>query len=187
LNPRSDFTTAQKDTTIDVAERHAQLEIGPLRANIGGTKATGLVTKARYDVTHAWVQARVVQGPSAATVIGALSVGVNAGYYTWRLVGTSLKAQKVIDGTTTTVKTVAFTAAHAYLRIKHDQATNQVVFETAGADANGWPVSWTEQKRLAWDAAVPLVDVQVELKAATTGATANPGLVTFDNVEITRY
>jgi hypothetical protein len=65
--------------------------------------------------------------------------------------------------------------------------TNQVVFETAGADANGWPVSWTEQKRLAWDAAVPLVDVQVELKAATTGATANPGLVTFDHVEITRY
>ncbi len=57
--------------------------------------------------------------------------------------------------------------------------TNQVVFETAAADATGLPGPWTEQKRLAWDAAVPLVDVQVELKAATTGATANPGLVTF--------
>jgi hypothetical protein len=74
-----------------------------------------------------------------------------------------------------------------YWRIRHDQSTGDVVFETA-TDNGGAPGTWTLRYRERWDVtSVPVTAVIFELKAGTWQAeSAAPGLVVFDNFKAAR-
>ena len=96
--------------------------------------------------------------------------------------------QSKIGGVKRNLFTSAYSpAVHHYWRIRHDQATGNVVFETATDNrslAGSWIVRYTEQ----WNtASVPLAGVTLEIKAGTwQPESVAPGTVIFDNFKLAR-
>src|SRR5690606_14104596 len=77
-------------------------------------------------------------------------------------------------------------SAHRFLRIRHDGASGDVLWETAPS-LGGVPGTWTVRRQEAWNTgAIPLSAVRVELKAGTSSAESNPGTVIFDNLKLGR-
>jgi hypothetical protein len=155
-----------------------------MRADIGSGPSGA------YDLTDAGLQVHLAAVlPSAAQALMTVTVGTGDTYDTWRQAGSTLAARKMVDSTGTVLTSVTFDAAqHAWLRIRHDQAVNKVVFETA-PDANGVPGAWTpfRAQNWDWDPAIPLTGVKVELKAGTTGPMASSGVVAFDDMDVTLW
>ncbi|HKG97704.1 MAG TPA: hypothetical protein VKA97_07815, partial [Pyrinomonadaceae bacterium] len=96
--------------------------------------------------------------------------------------------QAKLGGTKRNLFTSAYSAAvHRCWRIRHDQPTGNVVFETA-TDNPGLPGSWIVRYTEQWNnAAVPLATIIFELKAGTWQAeSVAPGTVIFDNFKAAR-
>ena len=91
--------------------------------------------------------------------------------------------QAKIGGTKRNLFTSAYSpAVHHYWRIRHDQSTGIVVFETAASSpelASSWVLQYSE----AWNnSAVPLSTVMFEIKAGTwQPESVAPGTIIFDN------
>jgi hypothetical protein len=75
---------------------------------------------------------------------------------------------------------VPFDASREYLMIKHDPATNSVVWATAPA-SGGAPGAFTPLYSETWNASVPLTALYFELKGGTSNLQTSPGTVIFDN------
>ncbi len=182
------FTDALVDAGTHVHEQNQRLEV-ELRANASGTKVNGVTSAHTDDLTNAGIQVHLAAvRTDAPQALMTVTVGTGDTYYTWRLAGSTLAARKMVDSTSTLLKSVTFDVAqHAWLRIRHDQAHNTVVFETA-PDVNGAPGAWTPFRAQSWDwdPGIPLTGVHVEVKAGTTGPMAG-GIVAFDDLEVTRW
>jgi hypothetical protein len=178
-----------QDTTIPVSEVNARLEVGPLRANTSGAHYNALRSNSTRDFTGASAYVQLVQPASQAVVTYSMfSVGRNAdNYYRWYVVSGTLVAQKEIAGVKTTLLSVPYnSAAHQFLRIRHDSATGHVVFETA-PNSSGAPGTWTIGYSETWNVtAVPLVTMLFEMKGGTDAAVASPGTVVWDNFRAVR-
>ena len=183
------WSGATQDATIPVTEVNARLEVGPLKANTSGAHYNALRSTTARDFTAASAYVQLVQPASQAVVTFSMfSVGRDFdNYYRWYVSSGLLIAQKEIAGTKTTLLSVPYnSAAHQFLRIRHDSGTGNVVFETASSNA-GVPGTWTLGYSETWNAtAVPLVSVLFEMKGGTDAAVASPGTVVWDNFLATR-
>jgi hypothetical protein len=117
------------------------------------------------------------------------TIGIDANnYYRIYVEEGVLICQVKTGGAKRNLFTAAYNAVtHRYWRIRHDQSTGNVVFETA-ADNPGVAGSWSARYMERWDTgAVPLATVMFELKSGTWQVeSAAPGLVVFDNFKAAR-
>jgi hypothetical protein len=105
-------------------------------------------------------------------------------YYRIYIEEGALICQKRIAGVKATVFSTPYDpVAHRYWRIRHDQATGRVVFETASQSSAGVPGSWVIRHGEAWaQVAVPLSAIIFEIKAGTwQSESVAPGSVVIDN------
>ena len=165
-------------------------QIGPLRQNLDGSHYNGIRSLNAHNFTGAYSYVELVLGPAAATKADAMfTMGrdVNNYYRIYVEQGVFI-CQSRIAGTKRNLFTAAFNStSHRYWRIRHDQSTGRVVFETASNNA-GVPGTWTIRYSEPWDSvAVPLAGVLFELKAGTWQVeTIAPGSVVFDNFRAAR-
>jgi phosphatidylserine/phosphatidylglycerophosphate/cardiolipin synthase-like enzyme len=173
------------DSTVVVSEASQQLKIGPLKQNVSGSHYNGIRSTSAYNFTGGYVYVELVQSVVTSTTADAmLTIGKDANnYYRIYTEGGNLICQKKTNGAKVDLFNMPYDAvAHRFLRIRHDSATGNVIFETA-TGSGGAPGTWIQRATQAWDtAAVPLAVVAFELKAGTWQVEATaPGTVIFDN------
>ena len=174
------------DTAVQTIETNQRLQIGALFSGQDGSHYNGLRSAAAYNFSGAYSSVELVQGPAATTKADAMfTVGQDPGnYYRIYVEQGVFICQARIGGTKRTVFTAAYdSSAHRWWRIRHDQSTGRVVFETATDNAT-WVVRYSEP----WDVgAVPLSSVIFELKGGTwQPESVAPGTVVFDNFRAVR-
>jgi hypothetical protein len=172
------------DSSVAVGEKNQRLEIGGLKQSTSGSHYNGIRSAAMYNFTGAYAFVEIVQPAPATTAADAmLTIGKDANnYYRIYVEAGNLICQKRINGAKMDLLTLPFDAVnHRFLRIRHDAATGNVIFETATGNP-GEPGSWEQRASQSWNtAAVPIASVMFELKAGTWQAEATaPGTVVFD-------
>jgi hypothetical protein len=174
-----------QDTTIPVTVDGASLVVGPLKSGVTGSHYNGIRSKSSFSFTGVSAEVELVEpaASSAPDAYAMFAVGKSNFYYRWYVAGTSLVAEKRASSKTTLATLTYSASSHRFLRIRHNAATGQVVFETA-PDAGGAPGAWTTRFSQTWDAAIPLTGVMIELKGGTSSAQTNPGPVRWDKVRV---
>ena len=175
------------DSAVPARELSQRLQIGALPTGQSGSHYNGLRSANTYNFTGAYTYVEVVQGPVSTTKADAMfTIGRDADdYYRIYVEEGLFICQAKIGGSKRTLFSSAYSpAVHHYWRIRHDQASGNVVFETATDLTAGWIVRYSEQ----WNAAsVPLSAVTFEIKAGTWQAESTaPGTVVFDNFKLAR-
>lgn len=170
------------DSTVQTLETTQRLQVGSLFSGQSGSHYNGLRSAAAYNFAGAYSYVELVQGPSASTAADAMfTVGQDPqNYYRVYVEAGVFICQSRIGGTKKNLFTSAYSpSVHRFWRIRHDQTTGQVVFETASDLSSGWIFRYSEP----WNtAAVPLSSVLFELKAGTwQPEPVAPGTVIFDN------
>ena len=102
--------------------------------------------------------------------------------------GSTLTCEEKINGVKTSTCGVTYdVTAHRFLRISHNAATGQIVFEAAPASGSG-PGQWTVLYSGTWNATyLPASAVMFELKAGSSSLeTVAPGTVAFDSFRAAR-
>jgi hypothetical protein len=177
------------DSSVPVAETQQQIQFGPLLRNVGGSHYNGIRSASSFGFTNAYAYVEIVQPPASNTGANAMFTLGNSvdNYYRIYLEGGTLFGQKRINGAKSTLFSAPFNAVNdRYWRIRHDSATNRVIFETA-PNNGGVPGTWTQRHSETWNAAVNLATVLFELKGGTWQVEANtPGTVSFDNFKAAR-
>jgi hypothetical protein len=174
------------DSTVQTLETNLRLQIGGLFSGQDGSHYNGLRSAAAFNFTNGYSYVELVQGPATTTKADAMfTVGIDPGnYYRIYVEQGVLICQARIGGTKRTLFTTAYSSStHRWWRVRHEQATGRVVFETA-SDATSWVTQYSEP----WNtAAVPLSSVMFELKAGTwQPEPVAPGTVVFDNFRAAR-
>jgi len=178
------------DSGVPTNETAQELRIGSLFQGLPGSHYNGIRSSNTYDFTGAYSYVELVQAAASSTKADAmLTIGKDVhNYYRIYVEEGTLICQTRIAGSKRNLFTSAYSpVAHRYWRIRHHQATGNVVFETA-ADDSGVPGSWILRYSEQWDAAsVPLATVMFEIKAGTWQAEpVAPGIVIFDNFRVAR-
>jgi hypothetical protein len=187
---RDNLFSGFTDPSVPVIETNQRLHIGPLPLGQTGSRYNGIRSASNYDFRGAYSYVELVQAPAAATKADVMfTIGKDAhNYYRIYVEAGTFVCQARIGGTKRNLLTAVYNpVTDRYWRIRHDQATGDVVFETA-TDNSGAPGSWTVRYRERWDVtSVPVTAVIFELKAGTWQAeSAAPGLVVFDNFKAAR-
>jgi hypothetical protein len=175
---------------VQTLETTQRLQIGGLAQGKSDSHYNGLRSAAAYNFSDAYSYVELVQGPSPSTKADAMfTLGLDAqNYYRIYVEEGVLICQAKIGGTKRNLFTSPYSSsAHRWWRIRHDQSTNRVVFETA-SDNPDLAASWVFRYSEPWDtAAVPLSSVLFELKAGTwQPESIAPGTVVFDNFRAAR-
>ena len=173
------------DTSVGVGLTNQGLAIGPLLAGTTGSHYNGIRSVNSYNFTGAYCYVGVNQPPSSATLGDAMfTIGSDGNnFYRIYIESGNLVIQRRIQGAKTVLSTAPYDAVNfKFLRIRHDNASGNVSFETApdaGGVPGGWTARYTEQWNTSW---VPLAAIQFEVKAGTWEAESSaPGTVLFDN------
>lgn len=198
---KNQLITGSADASVPVNEVNQRLEVGPLFQNMSGFHFNGIVSTNAYDFTGAYNYVQIISPPSGGTtselrmsVAGANSPAGNL--YRYIIIGPTLKIQRVLGGTAINlVPPFAYNlTSMKFLRIRHDSASGNVVFETApqsAADGN-LPGAWTLRYQEPWTnwngtSGVQLTNVRFEVRAGTSVAETNaPGTVSFDNFKVAK-
>lgn len=178
------------DSAVPASELNQRLQIGALSLGQSGSHYNGLRSANTYNFTGAYSYVELVQAPASTTKADAMfTIGRDAdNYYRVYVEEGLFICQSKLGGVKRNLFSSAYNAAvHRYWRIRHDQATGNIVFETA-SDNPGLAGSWIVRYLETWNAgSVPLTAVTFELKAGTWQAeTAAPGTVIFDNLKAAR-
>jgi hypothetical protein len=179
------------DASVLTRETNQQLQIGSLFAGQSGSHYNGIRSASSYNFTGAYSYVQLVQAPLATTKADAMfTIGRDADNYYRMYVeeGVFICQAKLAGGSKRTVFSTSYNSTtHRYWRIRHDQATGNVVFETA-SDNPTLPGSWTVRYSEPWNSsAVPLAAIVFELKAGTwQSESAGPGTVIFDNFRVAK-
>lgn len=179
--------TGLQDPSVPVAQTSGQLQIGPLFQGTAasGSHYNGIVSQARFNFTGAFAYVQLVQpAASNTTAFTMFAVGNDSNnFYRFYVSNGSLVCEQKIAGTKTSLATITYNpVAHQFLRIRHESAAGNVIYETA-PNNNGVPGPWLQQFVGTWNTtAVPVTSVLFELKAGTSFTESNPpGTVIFDN------
>jgi hypothetical protein len=170
------------DSTVQTVETSQRLQVGALFSGQQGSHYNGLRSAAAYNFSGAYSYVELVQGPASTSAADAMfTIGQDpSNYYRIYVEAGVFICQKRIAGAKKNLFTSAYTpSVHRFWRIRHDQTTGSVVFETATDLSSGWIFRYSEP----WDtAAVPVSSVIFELKAGTwQPESVAPGTVIFDN------
>ena len=177
--------TGTQNTSVAVADTSGQLRIGPLPTNASSSSYNGITSLQHYPFSGSYAYVQLVQPAApASNAFTMFAVGTDSSnFYRFYVSGGSLVCEKKIGGAKTQIGSMAYNAvSQQFLRIRHDAATGNVVYETA-PNNSGSPGAFTQQCSEAWNTtAVPLGSVLFEMKAGTSVAEPNaPGTVIFDN------
>jgi len=179
--------TGQQDPAISVATSGGMLQIGPLLQGTPNSHYNGIVANAFVDLTGAYAYVQVPAVPATNTTADAmLTVALDdANHYRIFEENGVLNFQKRVATVKTTIGTATYDPTQmGFWRIRHDNATDQIKFETA-QNVAGAPGTWVTKLSAARELAVTAV--KVELKGGTYQTeTNNPGTVTFDNVRVAK-
>jgi hypothetical protein len=146
---------------------------------IGGTKTT-LFTMT-YDSTN---HQQAPAGNTSANAMFTLALDSLNHYRIFSEAG-ALKFEKKVSNSKTVLGSVTYSAtSHAFWRIRHCAAGDQILFETAPGNG-GVPGTWTLHHSVGRE--LTITSVKMELKAGTWQSEANaPGTVVFDNFRLAR-
>jgi len=177
--------TGSQNTSVAVGDNGTQLQIGPLPTNASSSSYNGITSASRYDFTGADAYVQLVQPAAAGSnAFTMFAVGNDTNnFYRFYISGGALVCEQKIGGTKSQAGSVAYDGvAHQFLRIRHDAAAGNVVWETA-PNNNGSPGTWTQQCSATWNTtAVPVTSVLFEMKAGTSvPESIAPGTILFDN------
>lgn len=177
--------TGTQDTSIQVIDTGAQLQIGPLPTNASSSSYNGITSLRSYDFSGAYAYVQLVQpAASNSNAFTMFAVGKDSSnFYRFYVSAGSLVCEQKIGGTKGEVGSTAYNGTtQQFLRIRHDATTGNVVWETA-PNNSGTPGTFTQQCSEPWNTtAVPLRTVLFEMKAGTGVPEPNPpGTVIFDN------
>lgn len=185
----NDVFSGFTDSSVLTRELSQQLQIGSLFAGQSGSHYNGIRSASSFNFTGAYSYVQLVQAPGASTKADAMfTIGRDAdNYYRIYVEEGVFICQTKLGGSKRIVFTSPYDAvAHRYWRIRHDQATGSVRFETTSDPslAGSWTLRYSEQ----WNtAAVPLATVVFELKAGTwQPEPVGPGVVIFDNFRVAK-
>jgi hypothetical protein len=186
----SNLFSGYTDPAVPTNETAQQMKIGALFQGQPGSHYNGIRSTNNYDFTGAYCYVELVQATASSSKADAmLTIGRDvSNYYRIYVEEGTLICQARIAGVKRNLFTASYDpAAHRYWRIRHDQATGKVVFETA-PDNSGAPGSWTLRYSEQWDtASVPLASIVFEIKAGTWQAEpVAPGTAIFDNFRLAR-
>jgi von Willebrand factor A domain-containing protein 7 len=176
------FTT---NPNVLVTETAQHLEIGPLLVNTADAYG-GVATTFQYNLpagSYSYVE--LVQAPSAQTNADAgFALGNFLGYYQIRVSHGSLIGVKNILGNETILFSIPYDpVAHRFLRIRHNSATGNVVFDTAPGNGS-LPGTWVQRYSEPWNSTLAFNGFQFEMRGGTLGAESNqPGKAIFDNFQ----
>jgi hypothetical protein len=178
------------DASVLTRETTQRLQIGALFAGQSGSHYNGIRSANAFNFSGAYSYVELVQAAAINTKADAMfTIGRDAdNYYRIYVEEGSFICQAKLGGTKRTLFSSAYTpSVHHYWRIRHDQATGNVVFETA-SDNPGLAASWIVRYTESWNnAAVPLATIIFELKAGTwQPEPVAPGTVIFDNFKAAR-
>ena len=164
------------DPNVPVREQNQRLEITPL-ANSSTWSHNGYVTAPTFDMTGGRASVEVVQvtNGSAYTI---LALGLDSdNWYRMTVRSGQLSFQEMVAGTKTSASFAYSPAQHRFWRIRHDSATDQVLFETSSDNLN-----WTTQRTVKRQ--ISLSGVRAELDAGSFEPVSSPGLAIFDNFRL---
>jgi polysaccharide biosynthesis protein PslG len=175
------IASGQPDRSITVAQFGNQIHIGPLRTRAAGTHVNGVVSTQTFDLTGAIVSVRILTPPSVdSTAHATVTIVADAlNQYLAHVQGGQLLFEEKTGGVTTALGAAPFSLTDtAYVRIRHDLAGDQIVFETATM-AGG--ISRRAAARRQFD----IHSMRLELGAGTSSSeTSVPGTVVFDRVSL---
>jgi hypothetical protein len=174
--------SGSQDTALDVTQADGRLWIGPFPA-AGGSHYNGILSVARYDLTNASARVHVPWPFSDALMMLTLPVD-NANHYRVYLEERELHFEEKVGHVKRVLAHVPFdTEAHAFWRIRHDGATDDIVFETAPGPG-GVPTVWTV--RASTPRRLPITAIKFELKAGTGAPVTDMDAIAFDNFRAAR-
>jgi hypothetical protein len=164
---------------VTVLERNNRLEITPI-ANTSVWSHNGYVSSATYDLTGARVSVQVPQVPTGGTAYAIFAVGIDSNNW-YRITTTAgqMNFQDMVGGVKNTSSITYNAAQYQYWRIRHDTASDTILFETS---ADG--VNWTTRRTIARN--LSITAVQMELDAGTFEPVSAPGTAVFDNFRFER-
>jgi len=149
-----------------------------LPSSVAGTHTAFYLANAQYDLTGD--QCAIGIGTMVATGVAAtaaLQLYVDANnIYKWTQTSGTLKAQKIVAGTTTDLFSVAWSATtHKYLRIRESGGT--VFFDTSTSASAG--AAWTNRGSTTIAAAFAVTSLFVQF-FVSCGNIASPGSLRLD-------
>jgi len=172
------------DTTVTMAVKTQQLQIGPLDVNTTGSHYNGLRSALSFNFTGAYCYVEVITPPASNTAGDAMfTVGtdVNNFYRIYIEAGTVVCQRKAAGAKATLYSQSYNPGTCKYLRIRHDATAGRAIFEVA-ADNGGVPGTWTTTYSEPWNSSIPLTGMIFEIKAGTWQSEPSAaGTVVFDN------
>jgi hypothetical protein len=165
--------SASFDSQVSVLEQNQRLEITPLAA-LTGQHFNGYVSAATWNLTNSRASVEVVQtAVNSANTVFAIGTDSN-NWYRFVIEDGQIYFQEKINGAKTSTNITYDAVQHRFWRFRHDQAADQLVFETS-ADGTVWTTRRSVARQLT------LTAVRVELGAGTWGYVSAPGKAIFDN------
>jgi len=167
------------DMLVKVLEQNQRLEITP-RTNASGPRYNGYVSVKTYDFTNKNASVEIVQAPNSVSYAD-LSFAVAAdsnNLYRFVIENGWLRFDDKAAGTLNTANKITYSPTqHKFLRIKHDQATNTIIWETSPDRA-----TWTPRRTLT--PGISITMARMELGAGTYLRESQPGVVIFDSFRL---
>ena len=166
---------ANWDANVPALEQNSRLEVKPL-ANTSGNHFNGYVSLATWDMTNAQASVTVLQTTDAASLADTVfAIGIdNNNWFRFVVEGGQLYFQDKAAGVKTSTNVTYNAALHRYWRFRHDQATDQILFETSN-DGLAWAV------RRSVARAISITAIRFELSAGTANPQSVPGFAIFDD------
>jgi len=159
-----------------VLERNQRLEISP-RSNVSGDHYNGYVFANAWNMTNMRATVEVLQA-TAGSADTNLAVCVDSrNFYMISVESGQLRFEQIVNGSRSTVS-IAFNATtHRFWRIRHDPASDSIVFETS-SDGQTWAVRRSDARQL------PITSLRAEISAGTWEALGSAGMAVFDNFRL---
>lgn len=158
-------------------------KVGPLLQGTTASHYNGIASLATVDLSSAYAWVQMVQAPATGTTADMMLSVVkdNNNHYRIFVEAGLLRMEKKIGNTKTALNAITLRPTeHAFWRIRHDAASDQMVFETAPAHGD-----WSRHAAVARELAITAL--RVELKGGTYQAeAAAPGFAVFDHVRVAR-
>lgn len=163
------------DPELEVFHGGGRLHLRP-RAGVSGGHHMGFATTRELDWTGGVASIAIHQAPHASTEasVSFAIVSQAPGWARFAVSAGKIFFQSELAGATTTESLTFDPAAHAHLRLHHDVAADQIVWETSPDGA-----SWVERRRIARP--FPLAALRAEVEAGTYRVEADPGEVLVDD------
>ncbi|MEZ5426387.1 MAG: FG-GAP-like repeat-containing protein [Pyrinomonadaceae bacterium] len=178
--------TADSAVSVNYNQTDGQLQISPL-SGASQTHVNGFVSKWKMDFRDSFTQVEV-PAANGSGLMTTLSFGPDCdNWYQIARQGSVLQFRTDVGGNIVTLASIAYDpAAHQYWRMRHNPASDAIVFETGEVQTN--VVNGSEkEKKLVWTQRAEttvnfsLVGVKLEIGGGTVAAASNPAMIKFDN------